>query len=203
MKEKKIRYTDISRFPGLRVRLLYATNENFTGEVLYPQKTPALLHPLAAEKLKKAAILLKKENPKLCLLVYDVLRPHEVQRRLFSYVKGTAEEKYVAAPYPGSLHNFGVAVDLTLAWEESEKPLDMGTPFDAFMELSEPEKEAWFLQQGRLSPAHVENRRLLRRIMQKSGFLQHPAEWWHYNAVPEEQARSTLPLVERWEDCIY
>lgn len=203
MKEKKIHYTDISRFPGLRVRLLYATNENFTGEVLYPQKTPALLHPLAAEKLKQAGALLKKENSGLCLLVYDALRPREIQRRLFSYVKGTAEEKYVAAPHPGSLHNFGVAVDLTLAWEESGKPLDMGTPFDAFTELSEPQKEERFLQQGRLLPMHLENRRLLRRVMEESGFLQHPAEWWHYNALPEEKARATLPLVESWEACIF
>jgi zinc D-Ala-D-Ala dipeptidase len=46
-------------------------------------------------------------------------------------VKGTAQQPYVADPRNGSIHNYGLAVDLSLE-DQNGRELDMGTGFDDF-----------------------------------------------------------------------
>jgi D-alanyl-D-alanine dipeptidase len=56
--------------------------------------------------------------------------------------------------------------------------------------------EERFLKEGRLSSQQMENRMVLRSVMTKGGFLQLPHEWWHFNALTENEIRSKYPLVE-------
>src|SRR5262249_41074006 len=121
--------------------------------------------------------------------------PRSMQRVLWSYVVGTDQQGYVANPDRGSVHNFGLAIDLTAA-DEQGRPLDMGSAFDSFHAVSEPRKEQEFLQAGVLNPIHLENRQLLRRAMTSAGFIQLPHEWWHYDALPREEIRSGFEIVE-------
>lgn len=189
-------YVDIGLFPNVQVDLRYAGRNNFTGENLYNGSLQqALLHQHAAEKMKRAAANLVKEKPGWSFLVFDALRPLSVQRRMWSFVENTPQQIYVANPERGSIHNFGLAVDLTLL-DENGREVDMGTPFDSFEELAQPRFEEKFLEEGRLTDSQVENRRLLRRLMTAAGFLSIPHEWWHFNAVEILEARAHYTMIE-------
>lgn len=179
----------------IRVDLKYATTDNFTKSVLYEGLKKAYLHPLAAEKLVKAQQILREIDPKLGLLVYDGARPVSVQRKMYDEVKNTPLHAYVANPDRTGLHNYGMAVDLTICDNEGI-PLDMGTPFDFFGRAAGINMEEELIQEGKLTRQQVKNRELLRRVMTEAGFLTIRGEWWHFNAVSLNEARRSYKLIE-------
>lgn len=184
----------LSTLPHLHLDLRYATTNNFTATNLYGERDFAYLHEMAAKKLIRAAELLQEHRPGWKFLIFDALRPRNMQRKLFAFVKGTPQEDYVADPDLGSVHSFGMAVDLGLRDLEGRE-VDMGTEFDAFHELAHPKEEQW-LAEGRLTPKQAENRLLLKRVMLEAGFLQSPIEWWHFNALPTRQVRAEFKIIE-------
>ena len=181
-------FLDISTIPGVKVELRYATENNFMKRNVYGDFRTAYLQKIAFQKLEKAAAALAKEKPGYQLLVLDAMRPRSVQRVLFSYVKGTPQEDYVANPDTGSVHNYGFAVDLTVI-DAKGKELDMGTPYDDFTKLAEPQHEKAFLKDGQLTKAQLENRLILRRAMESAGFKVLPNEWWHFDAMSVANAK--------------
>lgn len=182
--------------PSVWVELKYATTDNFTKIVLYEGGlNKAYLHPLAAQKLSKAREILKKTNPNLSLLIYDAARPRSVQRRMYEVVKDTPQHDYVAEPNRTGLHNYGMAIDLTLC-DEKGFPLDMGTPFDFFGQAAAIRDEDGLIEKGILTKKQVENRRLLRKVMTEAGFFAIQGEWWHFNAVSLSNARANYKLLE-------
>ena len=99
----------------IRVSLMYARADNFTGRVLYTDLHEAYLHPKAARALAKAQKILKTSHPELSLKVYDAARPMHIQQKMWNVVAGTPKNIYVSNPKNGGgLHNYGMAVDLTL-----------------------------------------------------------------------------------------
>ncbi|XLM23276.1 D-alanyl-D-alanine dipeptidase, partial [Chromobacterium piscinae] len=68
---------------------------------------------------------------------FDALRPGRVQRVLWDIVKDTPQRVYVADPARGSIHSFGMAVDLTVE-DGQGRELDLGTGFDDFTERAQP-----------------------------------------------------------------
>ena len=188
-------YVDLQvLIPGLRVELKYATEDNFMGRNVYDGLTRAFLHPDAARKLLRAHELLRLERPDLTLLVYDAARPIAVQRIMWSLVRGTPNTYYVASPARGGLHNFGLAVDLTLA-DTLGRALPMGTPFDHFGPAANIDREPLLVRTGRITPEELENRLLLRRVMRAAGFTTVTSEWWHFNACSAARARASYPLI--------
>jgi D-alanyl-D-alanine dipeptidase len=103
--------------------------------------------------------------------------------------------KFVSNPKNGSLHNYGAAVDLTIAKLSGEE-LDMGTPYDDASKLSYPEMEAAYLQKGELTNEQIANRILLRAVLSKGGFWNIQTEWWHFNSCNREQAKEKYKIVE-------
>lgn len=182
-------FVPIENIPNIVVDLKYASTDNFTGQNLYGKFNQAYLHKEAAKKLARAAELLSQKHPKLKFVIFDALRPRSVQKVLFKKVEGTDKQRYVANPSKGSIHNYGFALDLSIV-DEKNKPLDMGTTFDDFTELSQPRLEGDFLRQDKLKKPHIENRQLLRQIMEEAGFIQLPDEWWHFDALPGSDIRS-------------
>ena len=176
------------------VELKYATADNFTGEVIYHNFHQAYLHPVAANKLVKAQQLLRERHPDFHLLVYDAARPQHVQQQLWDKVKGTPLSMYVAHPEKTGLHNYGMAVDLTIA-DSLSIPLDMGTPFDHFGKEAGITQEEWLLTMGLLTQEHINNRRLLRSIMRQAGFYAIEGEWWHFNACSRSEAKEKCELI--------
>jgi D-alanyl-D-alanine dipeptidase len=184
--------------PSIQYYLVYKTRDNFTGAPLYNSKlTKAWLHPRAAGMLIRAQDLLRSERPDLFLLIYDAARPMEVQRKMDEWAKKTNNGYYVADPAKGGgLHNYGMAVDVTLVDKNGEW-LPMGTPFDFFGPESNTDKEDDLLRRRRITPSEYKNRKLLRRIMEEAGFKSVASEWWHFNACSREDAREKYWLIER------
>lgn len=181
--------------PRIRVQLAYATANNFLDSAVYGPLEHAYLRLEAVAMLSLAQDALERRKPGYRLLVYDAARPKSVQQTMWALVQGTPEQHYVANPAVGSLHGYGAAVDLTLAGP-SGKALDMGTPFDHFGPLAQPRYEARFLRDGKLSREQVENRQLLREVMQSAGFQTIPSEWWHFNAFGLAEVKRYFALIE-------
>ena len=181
--------------PTLLVKLKYASADNFMGADVYEDLRNCYLQPEAARMLKAAHDLLKERRPDLRLLVVDGFRPRRVQHRMWSIVEGTPMQRYVANPATGSMHNHGVAVDITLA-DLQGNALDMGTCVDHFGILAQPREEVRFLREGKLTPEHIANRRLLREVMTAAGFRQLPIEWWHFDATDRQSARNRYPIID-------
>lgn len=181
-------YVDVSTL-GVSVSLMYAQEDNFTGNVLYTDMDNAWLHPNAASALAKAAKALFREAPTLRLLVKDAARPMSVQRRMFNAVKGTSKANYVANPARGGgLHNYGLAVDVTLVDAEGRE-LPMGTPVDHLGKEAHIDSEEAMVKSGILSAQEMKNRRLLRKVMKEGGFKTIRNEWWHFQMVGRATAR--------------
>ena len=180
---------------SILVDLKYATTDNFTGIVLYEDFDGAYLQAEVALMLVEAQRYLKMLRPELRLLVYDAVRPLSVQRIMWERVKDTKYHRYVAHPDRLSLHNFGAAVDLTLA-DNLGQPLDMGAPFDHFGRTAGINDEENLIRQGLLTRQHVQNRQLLRQVMRHAGFRAISGEWWHFNACSLQEAKQRYTLVE-------
>jgi zinc D-Ala-D-Ala dipeptidase len=181
--------------PAILVDLKYARPDNFMGEPVYGSLRRCYLQPEAAMLLGKASRILETHRPGLRLLVADGVRPRRVQRRMWELVKGTPMQSYVADPATGSMHNFGAAVDLTLASPDGSA-LDMGTGLDHFGILAQPREEERLLGKGALTAGQVENRRLLRQVMADAGFRPLAIEWWHFDAFGREETRRRFSIVE-------
>lgn len=188
-------YLSIADIDGVRLDLRYACVNNFVGRNLYGEAAPALLHRRAAEGLAMAARELRRLRPGFHLLVFDALRPGRVQRVLWDIVKDTPQRIYVADPARGSIHSFGMAVDLSVEDADGDE-LDMGTGFDDFTERAQPQREAELLRTGRLSEAQVANRQLLRHCMSQAGFNGIATEWWHFEAADRDWVRAHMLLIE-------
>jgi D-alanyl-D-alanine dipeptidase len=150
----------------------YATENNFLHAKVY-DCAECFLRYKTVKKLIEA-------NQKFKLLgytikLYDCYRPLDVQKKMWAIVSNPI---YVADPKKGSIHNRGGAVDLTLV-DKNGVELAMGTDFDHFG------KEAAHTYQD-FSNEVLQNRKLLREIMESCSFKVFQSEWWHYNLQIDE-----------------
>ncbi|TAK37115.1 MAG: hypothetical protein EPO28_12605 [Saprospiraceae bacterium] len=155
----------------IRFDLRYATTGNFVKAKMYDCGR-CFLRPAVARAV--VAVHRKLRHRGLGLKMFDCYRPRPVQWKLW---KKVPDPRYVADPRKGSMHNRGAAADLTIV-DSTGHELDMGTGFDFFGEeachdyLNLPEMV-------------LENRKLLRNIMEENGFHLTRTEWWHYSYHPK------------------
>jgi D-alanyl-D-alanine dipeptidase len=188
-------FRPLSSIAGIAVDLRYATARNFVGRDLYGGLDCAWLHQMAAEGLERAVACLADQAPGHRLLVLDALRPQRVQVLLWDYLDGTGLRQYVADPELGSIHSFGMALDVTLL-DADGRELDMGSGFDEMNELSHPRLEAAHLASGALTATHVGHRELLRRAMAAGGFKGVENEWWHFDLLERRHVRQHFMRVD-------
>ncbi len=181
--------------PTIMVDLRYASANNFMGENVYGDIKDAYLQREVALMLSKAQEYLKEMKPDLTLLLLDGARPRQVQQKMWDLVKGTDAHKYVAAPSYGSIHNYGAAVDVSIAHIDGTE-LDMGTAYDHFGELAQPRHERKYTQMGELNSHQLANRILLRQVMKKAGFRNIMSEWWHFEACNIHTAKKKYKLIK-------
>ncbi len=160
-----------------------AGNDNFLGFNFYGNLTNAYIQQECLKKLQKAYSILQAELPGYTFIIYDAVRSIESQQLMWDLLNVPEKQKfwYVADPRKGSLHNYGQALDLTIA-DQNGIALDMGTEFDYFGELAFPDKTDYFYASGKLNEIQYKNRNLLMSIMKEAGFTVSKTEWWHYNA---------------------
>lgn len=176
------------------VQLRYATDSNFTKVNLYGSLGKCYLPMVMAGKLVKAQQALKKINPAYSLLIFDATRPHHIQQLMWDTLKLKNKINYLSHPDSISLHNYGAAVDLTIADADGNE-LDMGTGFDFFGEKSQPRLEHRLLEEGKLSQQQIANRNILRTAMREGGWWPIPTEWWHFNGANKKWAAANLKLI--------
>lgn len=179
--EADIEWVEIKKSKAIQIQLPYATFNNVTGHDLYCGQQRTFMHMDGARKLFIALAELQKKHPHFGFLIFDTGRPTHAQQELFNVVQGTKWRNFVSRPRVGSVHSYGMAVDLTIT-DAQGKQLDMGTPFDSFAPHSGKAGEAQGLINGSLTKKQVANRELLREVMRAAGFKRLDHEWWHFNA---------------------
>lgn len=102
--------------------------------------------------------------------------------------------KYLAHPSSISLHNYGAALDIGLITKDGVI-VDMGTPFDYFGKEAHINNEDELIKAGLLTRTQLINRKLLRLVMLKAGFLTMSTEWWHFNFCTKEIATKQFKLI--------
>ena len=187
-------FRPLSGIAGIAVNLRYASADNFVGRDLYSPIDCAWLHRDAAQALELAVAWLRARRPGATLLVLDALRPQRVQQQLWDALAGTALQLYLASPERGSIHSFGMALDITILNEAGDE-LDMGTGFDDLSERSHPALEVQMLACGAITEAQIGNRQLLRDAMAQAGFHGISTEWWHYDCGERNLVRQSFRRV--------
>jgi D-alanyl-D-alanine dipeptidase len=173
----------LSAISGIILDLRYAGQHNFLHQKLYPGTiTNTFLRRPAFLALDSVSKEMARRG--FVLNIFDAYRPYSVTVEIWNRVK---DERYAANPAKGSGHNRGLSVDLTLADEMTHQLVDMPTGFDNFSDsahedFKSPNKKA------------VANRELLKRVMEKYGFIQLPSEWWHFSWPDENDEFEVLDL---------
>jgi len=157
-----------SAIPSLVMDLRYAGINNFMKERLYPPITTTWLRKTAVDSLAKVQKQLLKMG--LGLKIFDAYRPYSVTEKMWEPVQ---DDRYAADPKKGSGHNRGIAVDLTIINLKNGSELNMGTGFDNFTDSAH---HAF----TNLPEEVLQNRLLLKKIMEEHGFKALDTEWWHY-----------------------
>ncbi|MBI1225948.1 MAG: hypothetical protein GC192_12000 [Bacteroidetes bacterium] len=168
--------------PTISLDLRYATTNNFVKEKMYDCGR-CFFRVEVAQALMKANKTLKEQG--YHLKMYDCYRPRPIQWKLWNKVP---DPRYVADPRKGSMHNRGMAADLTIVGKDG-KELDMGTEFDFFG------KEAYHAFTD-LPQQVLDNRKLLLKTMDAVGMKFTTTEWWHYS-----YRAKTFPIADWVWEC--
>ncbi len=153
--------------PSITVEIKYATADNFTKEVLYPEAR-CFIRKEVAEKLARVQKDLQIQN--LSLKFFDAYRPLSVQKKMWAIYP---VEGYVANPAKGSNHNRGAAVDVTLVDADGNE-LAMPSAYDEFTERAHRNYAGG-------TDIERKNRQILQDAMEKEGFVGLKSEWWHFD----------------------
>ena len=177
--------------PDILVDLKYATQDNFTGQVIYEFEDVYLRYGMVK---KLAAVQEELKDMGLGLKIWDGFRPVTAQFKLWEVCP---DPTYVANPETGySNHNRGSAVDVTLV-DSQGKELEMPTGFDDFSALADRDYSD-------CNETATANAMLLQNTMEAHGMSGYFGEWWHFNNdnryTPEEDFQ---PVHKTWyyADC--
>ena len=187
-------FRPLANVAGVAHDLRYAGSNNFAGRPLYVDIDCAWLRREAAAGLEAAAAWLARERPGHRLLVLDALRPQRIQEAIWTDVVGTAMQAYFADPVRGSMHSYGMAVDVTLL-DTDGCELDMGSGFDEMNLRSHPSLDVQHLALGVLTAAQLTARGWLYAAMAQGSFHGIATEWWHFDLGDRVKVRSEMPRV--------
>ena len=178
--------------PDIIIDLRYYKTNNFTGKrVDGYEKEIAYVTKECAEKLKEINEELKKEN--YTIKIFDAYRPKmatdffikwakdlEDTKTKHIFYKNIEKEELLKKGYISqkSSHTRGSTVDLTIYDLKDKREMDMGSEFDNFGQISHYDYE-------NLTEHQKQNRKYLRTIMTKHGFIPLDIEWWHFTLKDE------------------
>ena len=160
--------------PTASQELRYATQDNFTGQVIY-QFDDAYLRWGTVKKLKLVSEDLAQLD--LYIKIWDGFRPVSAQFALWEVCPNPT---YVANPTTGySSHSRGNTIDLTLV-DANGLEVEMPTGFDDFSAKADR-------NYSDCTETAANNARLLEILMEKHGFTGYSGEWWHYSDTTNYQ----------------
>jgi D-alanyl-D-alanine dipeptidase len=178
--------------PNLRTDLRYYSSNNFVGEPIDGYEKPKCI------LTKEAAIALKKvqeefEKLGFGLLIFDAYRPQRAVNHFIRWSKDSTDIKMKEEFYPNidkkdlfkegyiaekSGHSRGSTVDLTIVSLKTGHILDLGGPYDFF------DKKSW-TEYTNITKNQRAIRLMLKRRMEKHGFVSYEKEWWHFTLKNE------------------
>ena len=154
--------------PDIVIDLRYATDNNFTGTVIY-ENDDAFLCYGTVKKLMAVQEQLSEYG--YGIIVWDAYRPPEAQEKLWEVCPNPT---YVADPRWGiTSHSKGNTIDLGIVGLDGSQP-ELPSGFDEFSLLADRDYSD-------VSEKAAENSRLLESIMTACGFSGYWGEWWHYS----------------------
>lgn len=154
--------------PSIYVELKYATQDNFTGSVIY-DFAQAKLRYGTVKKLAAAQETLLEQG--YSLLIWDAYRPRSAQ---FALWEVCPDPVYVANPVTGnSSHSRGNTVDVSLVTAQGGE-LELPTGFDDFSAMADRDYSD-------VPDAARDNALILESAMTAAGFEAYWGEWWHYS----------------------
>lgn len=154
--------------PDIVIDLKYATEDNFTGSVIY-DFSDAYLRYGTVKKL--AEVQEELQNMGMGLKIWDAFRPVSAQFQLWEVYPVST---YVANPNTGfSSHSRGNTVDITLVDSNGDE-VRMPTGFDDFSLMANRD----YSDCDEVSADHA---RLLENLMSNHDFKPYSGEWWHFS----------------------
>ena len=156
-----------SFIPNITVNLHYATQDNFTKQVIY-DFTKAYLRRATALKLKAASAELNSLG--YTLEIWDAYRPPAAQFKLWN---AYPDPSFVADPNTThSNHSCGCAIDITLMKDGVE--ILMPSAFDQFGATADRDYSD-------VTPEAAANATLLETTLKKYDLVPYKNEWWHFD----------------------
>lgn len=182
---KQAELINLASVPGLKLDSVYAGSENCFGAPLYQSQGLYLS--------VDAAAALEKVNKELNswgygLQVWDAYRPWSVSK--LAYLALPENKKFMLEDpdLKGSVHNTGIAVDVSLFDVQTGEPAEMISGFD------EPSMRQYSSYAGGTERQRY-LRALLRETMGKYGFTGIEMEWWHFEyGNSNEYAHLNIPF---------
>ena len=156
--------------PGIVIEMRYATRSNALGHAIYPVDARCLVRASVGQRLRTAQTFLRTQGAGL--KIWDAYRPGWAQRTLWQLAPNP---EFVGNPERGgSLHTWGVAVDVTLV-DHLKRELKMPSEFDDFS----PAAARTYRGSDKLVARNLD---MLQRAMTVAGFMVMRDEWWHFVA---------------------
>lgn len=164
--EELVRVQDY--IPMIVVDLKYATEDNFTGTVIY-DFTDAYLRYGTVKKLAEAEKAFEEMGMRI--KIWDAYRPVEAQEKLWEVYP---DPVYVADPSGGiTSHSRGDTIDCTLVYMDGSD-VEMPTGFDDFSPMADRYYDD-------CSDQAANNARLMEEVMYAHGFTGYEGEWWDFS----------------------
>lgn len=161
---------NLATISGIKLASVYAGSDNCFGAPLY--QSPYMY--LAAE----AAAALEQVNKELNtwgygIMVWDAYRPWAISKLAYLALPDNKKFMLEDPDLKGSVHNTGLAIDVSLFDLNTGGPVEMISGFD------EPSMRQYSSYAGGTEKQRY-LRCLLREIMEKHGFSGIEMEWWHF-----------------------
>lgn len=188
--------------PDAILEIRYFSTFNFMGVRVDGYNAPiAYLTKEAADSLKAVSDDVKAMGYRL--KIFDAYRPQCAVDHFVRWSKEASDTLMKQYFYPDiekprlflegyiakkSKHTCGSTIDLTLFDMNTEKEVDMGTPFDWLGIESHPNYSG-------VTPEQHKNRMILRDAMQRHGFKGISTEWWHFSLRNEPYPNTYFTFV--------
>lgn len=185
------------------IDMMYARPNNMVGRAVYCEigfGNFAFLHPNASERL--LALIPQLEKLKLKMRICDAYRPPIAHKKFLEIIPRSKANFFAETPEKSN-HCHGTAVDVCLT-DINGCNLIYPTEIDAYEEkfcqqvlnghFTDFEKHLIKARHDYMqaSPESIENRELLKSMMESVGFEPISFEWWHYNLKDWQK----YPIIE-------
>lgn len=167
---KQAQLVNLNAVPGLKLEPIYAGDDNCFGQPLYGS-SKMLLASEAAAALQQVSAELNTWG--YGLVIWDAYRPWAVSKLAYLALPADKKTMLEDPDQKGSVHNTGLAVDVSLYNLQTGQIEEMISGFD------EPSMRQYADYAGGTERQRY-LRDLLREIMEKHGFSGIEMEWWHF-----------------------